>query len=78
MILALYSLEHIGENGFGVWKDDILETAPLDFNPGLRIIGYDTKNLPLQSKHLSFILSKRSRFNFKSKYYQYNLQSMKQ
>lgn len=34
-------------NGFGIWPDDVLETPPSTFNPelGLRIIGYDTKNL---------------------------------
>ncbi len=37
----------LAENGFGLWKDEFMETAPLDFNPeqGLRIIGYNTKNL---------------------------------
>jgi N-acetylmuramoyl-L-alanine amidase len=45
---TLFPWNTLAENGFGLWKDDILETAPLDFNPelGLRIIGYDTKNLP--------------------------------
>jgi N-acetylmuramoyl-L-alanine amidase len=42
------------------WKDDILETAHLiSIGTGLQIMGYDTKNLPLPSKHLNFILSKR-------------------
>jgi N-acetylmuramoyl-L-alanine amidase len=37
---------HIGENGFGLWKDDILETA-LDFNPEQDSNhGYDTKIFP--------------------------------
>lgn len=37
----------LAEKGFGVWPDEFLVTAPADFNPelGLRIIGYDTKNL---------------------------------
>jgi N-acetylmuramoyl-L-alanine amidase len=54
-------LNTLAENGFGLWKDDILQTAPLDFNSeqALRIIGYDTQNLPA-SKHLNYTLSKRS------------------
>lgn len=34
-------------NGFGLWPDEILEKAPENFNAelGLRIIGYNTKNL---------------------------------
>jgi N-acetylmuramoyl-L-alanine amidase len=45
---ALFPWHTLAENGFGLWTDDVLETAPLDFNPeqALRIIGYDTKNLP--------------------------------
>lgn len=37
----------LAENGFGLWKDENLETAPANFNveQALRIIGYDTKNL---------------------------------
>ena len=33
---------------FGIWPDELLEQAPADFNieQGLRIIGYNTKNLP--------------------------------
>lgn len=44
---ALFPWKILAENGFGIWSDEILETAPLDFNieQGLRIIGYDTKNL---------------------------------
>jgi N-acetylmuramoyl-L-alanine amidase len=44
---ALFPWKTLAENGFGVWQDETLETAPLDFNPelGLRIIGYNTKNL---------------------------------
>jgi len=35
-------------NGFGIWPDEILEQAPVNFNieQALRIIGYNTKNLP--------------------------------
>jgi N-acetylmuramoyl-L-alanine amidase len=53
-------LEHIGENGFGVWKG-CLRNIPLDFNQeqGLRSWDMTLKNLPWQLKHLSFILSKR-------------------
>lgn len=38
----------LAENGFGVWTDEIIRVAPENFNSemALRIIGYDTKNLP--------------------------------
>jgi N-acetyl-anhydromuramyl-L-alanine amidase AmpD len=44
---ALFPWKILAEKGFGIWKDELLETAPLDFNveQALRIIGYDTKNL---------------------------------
>lgn len=44
----LFPWQLLAENGFGIWPDAIIETAPVDFNPelALRIIGYDTKNLP--------------------------------
>ncbi|MES2574325.1 MAG: N-acetylmuramoyl-L-alanine amidase [Bacteroidota bacterium] len=45
---ALFPWKLLALNGFGIWPDDILEPAPIDFNveQGLRIIGYNTKNLP--------------------------------
>ncbi|HSN48505.1 MAG TPA: N-acetylmuramoyl-L-alanine amidase [Flavobacterium sp.] len=44
---ALFPWKLLSLNGFGIWPDDFLEPAPLDFNveQALRIIGYDTKNL---------------------------------
>ena len=44
---ALFPWKLLAINGFGIWPDDVIELAPLDFNveQGLRIIGYDTKNL---------------------------------
>lgn len=46
---ALFPWKTLAENGFGLWPDEILEPAPADFNveQGLRIIGYNTKNLPV-------------------------------
>lgn len=45
---ALFPWKILAEKGFGIWSNAFLETAPADFNveQGLRIIGYDTKNLP--------------------------------
>jgi len=45
---ALFPWKLLAINGFGIWPDDVLEVAPVDFNveQGLRIIGYNTKNLP--------------------------------
>lgn len=44
---VLFPWKTLAENGFGLWEDDTLEPAPIGFNSeqGLRIIGYDTKNL---------------------------------
>ena len=44
---SLFPWKTLAENGFGIWQDDQLETAPATFNPeqGLRIIGYNTKNI---------------------------------
>lgn len=45
---ALFPWKLLAVNGFGIWPDEVLEPAPTDFNAeqALRIIGYDTKNLP--------------------------------
>lgn len=45
---AFFPWRTLADNGFGIWKDDVLECAPNDFNieQGLKIIGYNTKNLP--------------------------------
>jgi N-acetylmuramoyl-L-alanine amidase len=44
---ALFPWKTLASMGFGIWPDEILEEAPVTFNveQGLRIIGYDTKNL---------------------------------
>ncbi|MDG1871623.1 MAG: N-acetylmuramoyl-L-alanine amidase [Flavobacterium sp.] len=44
---AFFPWKTLADNGFGVWYDEIMEDAPLNFNPelALRIIGYNTKNL---------------------------------
>jgi N-acetylmuramoyl-L-alanine amidase len=59
---ALFPWNTLAENGFGLWKDDVLETAPQDFNSeqGLRIIGYDTRNLAaaIMAFKLHFIQTK--------------------
>ena len=46
----------LADNGFGIWQDEVLEPAPLDFNyeMALQIIGYNTKNL--QNAILAFKL----------------------
>lgn len=45
---ALFPWKTLAQKEFGVWPDEILEPAPINFNIelALRIIGYDTKNLP--------------------------------
>ncbi len=44
---ALFPWKLLAVNGFGIWQDDILEPAPVNFNAeqALQIIGYNTKNL---------------------------------
>lgn len=44
----LFPWKLLALNGFGLWPDDIMEPAPLNFNTeqALRIIGYNTTNLP--------------------------------
>ena len=43
----LFPWKLLALNGFGIWPDEVLEPAPVNFNveQGLRIIGYNTKNL---------------------------------
>ena len=45
---AFFPWKLLASMGFGIWPDELLEQAPTDFNveQGLRIIGYNTKNLP--------------------------------
>ena len=44
----LFPWKLLALNGFGIWPDEVLETAPANFNvqQALQIIGYNTKNLP--------------------------------
>jgi N-acetylmuramoyl-L-alanine amidase len=43
----LFPWKLLAVNGFGIWPDEVLEPAPVNFNveQALRIIGYNTKNL---------------------------------
>lgn len=45
---AHFPWKRLAEHGFGLWQDDVLMTPPDGFNAvdALRIIGYDTRNLP--------------------------------
>ena len=45
---ALFPWKTLASMGFGIWPDELLETAPATFNAeqGLQIIGYNTSNLP--------------------------------
>ena len=44
----LFPWKLLALNGFGIWPDEVLEIAPVNFNvqQALQIIGYNTKNLP--------------------------------
>jgi N-acetylmuramoyl-L-alanine amidase len=44
---AFFPWKNLAELGYGLWPEDTLESAPENFNieHGLRIIGYDTRNL---------------------------------
>ncbi len=45
---AFFPWKTLASMGFGIWPDELLETAPANFNTeqALRIIGYNTQNLP--------------------------------
>lgn len=56
---AFFPWKLLALNEFGVWSDEMLEEAPANFNPvqALRIIGYNTQNLPaaIQAFKLHFV-----------------------
>jgi len=45
---AYFPWQTLAQNGFGYWSDEVLELAPenFDYATALRVIGYDTKNIP--------------------------------
>lgn len=49
---AYFPWKTLAKNGFGYWSDEVLELAPptFDYVAALRIIGYDTSNLPAAIK----------------------------
>lgn len=49
---AYFPWKTLAKNGFGYWSDEVLELAPptFDYMAALRIIGYDTSNLPAAIK----------------------------
>jgi N-acetylmuramoyl-L-alanine amidase len=54
-------LNTLAENGFGLWKDDILQTALsiLILNRRYALSDMTLKIFPLPSKHLNYTLSKK-------------------
>ena len=44
----LFPWKTLAQSGFGLWQNEPLPLVPVDFNveQGLRVIGYDTTNLP--------------------------------
>jgi N-acetyl-anhydromuramyl-L-alanine amidase AmpD len=56
----------LAENGFGLWKDDILQTALsiLILNRRYALSDMTLKIFPLPSKHLNYTLSKKKLIQF--------------